>query len=173
MPLPSNSASVPSVRVVYPHDGVEREDAGTPGAQPSRRGALRSVERVAPFSAYTRWDTSGVSRDESRRMFVSAPERRVARRAHTRSGRASRFPRSWRGQRPTRPRSPCRSSPSWPDVRGPRQTAAVIRHDSHRRYPIASTPKMKPLFRRGAHHASRVGRPACRHPLAPRPRGGK
>ena len=77
MPLPSNSASVPSVRVVYPHDGVEREDADTPGAQPSRRGALRSVERVAPFSAYTRWDTGGVSRDESRRLFVSAPERRA------------------------------------------------------------------------------------------------
>ena len=55
-------------------------------------------------------------------------ERRVARRAHTHSGRASRFPRSWRGQRPTRPRSPRRSSPSWPDVRGPRQAAAVSRH---------------------------------------------
>src|SRR3990172_11164270 len=76
MPLPSNSASVPGVRVVFRHDGVEREDAGTPGAQPSSRGALRSVERVAPFSAYMRRDTGGLSRDESRRLFVSAPERR-------------------------------------------------------------------------------------------------
>jgi hypothetical protein len=49
MLLPWNSASVPGVRVVYRHDGVEREDAGTPGAQRSRRGALRSVESVAPF----------------------------------------------------------------------------------------------------------------------------
>lgn len=59
MPLPSNSASVSGVRVVYGHDGVEQEDAGAPGAQPSRRGALRSVERVAPFSACTQWDTGG------------------------------------------------------------------------------------------------------------------
>ena len=80
------------------------------------------------------------------------PERRFAWRAQTRSGRASRFPRSWRGRRPTRPRPPCRSSPSWPDFRGPRQTAAVIRHDSHCRYPIACTPRTEPLFRRiGAH----------------------
>ena len=55
MPLPSNSASVPGVRVVYRNDGVEREDAGTPGAQLWRCGALRSVQRVAPFSACTRW----------------------------------------------------------------------------------------------------------------------
>ena len=58
------------------------------------------------------------------------PERRFARRAHAHSGRASRSPQSWRGQRPTRPRSPCRSSPSWPDVRGPRQIAALSRHRS-------------------------------------------
>ena len=47
MPLPSNSASVPGVRVVYRHDGAEREDAGTPGAQPSRRGAFVSGEGMA------------------------------------------------------------------------------------------------------------------------------
>jgi hypothetical protein len=40
MPLPSISASVPGVRVVSRHDGVEREDAGTPGANP--RGVVRS-----------------------------------------------------------------------------------------------------------------------------------
>ncbi len=96
------------------------------------------------------------------------PERRFAWRAHARSGRASRFPRSWRGQRPTRRRSPGRSSPSWAGVRGPRQTAALSRHDSHHRYPVACRPETEPLVRRiGAHHASRVGRPACRLALAP------
>src|SRR6266511_602940 len=60
MPLPSISASVPGVRVVSRQDGVEREDAGTPGAHPSRRGALRSVERVAPLSACMRSDTGVV-----------------------------------------------------------------------------------------------------------------
>jgi hypothetical protein len=110
------------------------------------------------------------------RRFARSPrsqprERRGAPRARTRSGRGSRFPRSWRGQRPTRRRFPRRSSPPWPDVRGPRQAAAEIRPDSHRRYPIACT---EPLFRRiGAQHTSRVRRPACRHPLAPRCGDGK
>ncbi len=79
MPLPSIRASVPGASVVSRQDGVEREDVGTPGAQPSRRGALRSVEGVAPLSARMRSDTGGVSADESRRLLVSAPEPRAAR----------------------------------------------------------------------------------------------
>jgi hypothetical protein len=102
------------------------------GEPPARQAPLRRRRWRRPGVGVTA--ARGAAPRRGRRFAGSRrsrpPERRVARRAHTHSGRASRFPRSWRGQRPTRPRSPCRSSPSWPDVRGPRQTAAVIRHDS-------------------------------------------
>jgi len=64
----------------------------------------------------------------SRRFRPS--ERRFAWRAHARSGRASRFPRSWRERFPTRPPSLDRSSPSSARVRGPKQIAALSRHRS-------------------------------------------
>ena len=48
MPLSSNRASVPGVRVVYRHDGAEREDAGTPGAHPLEAWCVRIRRRDGP-----------------------------------------------------------------------------------------------------------------------------
>jgi hypothetical protein len=62
MPLPSNSASVPGVRVVYHPDGVEREDAGTPGAHPLEAWCAPIRRKSGSVSAWTRWDTGARER---------------------------------------------------------------------------------------------------------------
>src|SRR5712691_4895109 len=102
MPLPSNSASVPGVRVVYRHDGVERVTSGVLLATTAGTGSLdrcarelaaRLDVRAVEIDGYVRTgDLFGVPLLSRRSLELLAADLDHVRRLRGASGRLVHFP---------------------------------------------------------------------------------